>query len=203
MKLFYAETINPRKACAVAQFVRAPVDFVFVDLGKGEHQTEQFRQMNPNRKVPVLVEPGKTLWEANAIMCRLSEAMGSSLWPSGERQIEVVRWLSWDAAHFTRFGGTLYFENMIRPHIGLGPPDEDAVSEATEGFRHFAKILDDHLGTSAWTVGDCPTVADFALGASLPFATPAGIPVAEFRNVTRWYEGLSQLEGWMNPFPAR
>jgi glutathione S-transferase len=38
MKLFYSETLNPRKTCAVAKYLGSPVEFVRVDLGKGEHR---------------------------------------------------------------------------------------------------------------------------------------------------------------------
>ncbi|MBV9636289.1 MAG: glutathione S-transferase N-terminal domain-containing protein, partial [Methylobacteriaceae bacterium] len=54
MKLHYFETLNPRKACAVAQYLRVPVEFVRIDLGRGEHKTPEFLALNPNGKVPVL-----------------------------------------------------------------------------------------------------------------------------------------------------
>ena len=54
MKIFYAETINPRKVCAVARYLDLPVDFVPVDLSKGEHRTPEYLAINPNSKVPAL-----------------------------------------------------------------------------------------------------------------------------------------------------
>ena len=159
--------------------------------------------MNPNAAVPVLEENGKTLWEANAIMCRLSDIVGSDFWPEGDRQVDVIKRLSWDAAHFTRFGGTLYFENLVRPAIGLGDPDARIVEQTTTVFRRSARIFDDHLRHSRWAAGESPTVADFALGAALPFRVPAQIPVGDFPNVSRWYERLCELDGWMTPFPIR
>ena len=54
MKIFYAETINPRKVCAVARYLDLPVDFVPVDLSKGEHRTPEYLAINPNGKVPAL-----------------------------------------------------------------------------------------------------------------------------------------------------
>lgn len=61
MKLHYAETLNPRKACAVARHLEAPVEFVRVDLGKGEHTSPAFKALNPNAKVPVLEIDGESL----------------------------------------------------------------------------------------------------------------------------------------------
>ena len=81
MKLYYAETLNPRKACAVARYLDAPVEFVHVDLRTGEQRQPPFLSINPNGKVPVLEDGEKRIWEANAIMGYLARAAGSDLWP--------------------------------------------------------------------------------------------------------------------------
>ena len=77
MKLFYSETLNPRKACAVAKYLGSPVEFVRVDLGKGEQRRPEFLAINPNGRVPALVDGDITLWEADAIMCHLARVAGS------------------------------------------------------------------------------------------------------------------------------
>jgi glutathione S-transferase len=74
MKLYYDETMNPRKVCAVAKHVGAPVTYVHVRLNKGEHQTANFLAINPNGKVPALQNGDTTLWESNAIMAYLARA---------------------------------------------------------------------------------------------------------------------------------
>ena len=130
MKLFYAETINPRKACAVARYLNVPIDYVHVDLGKGENRTPEYLAVNPNGKVPAFEDGDLKLWEANAIMCYLARAAGSDLWPGDARQIEVIRWLCWNSEHFTRHAGSLYFQNIVKPALGFGEPDEAAVKEA-------------------------------------------------------------------------
>ncbi|HEX4710608.1 glutathione S-transferase family protein [Phenylobacterium sp.] len=203
MQLYYSETLSPRKACAVAHNVNAELDFVFVDLGRGEQATEEFGRLNPNHKVPVLVDGPHSLWESTAIMCRLAQITGSDLWPTDDRQAEVIRWLTWDALQFTRFGVELYFRNLIGPHVGLGPPEPDAVREAQTGFRKSAAILDAHLANADWAVDSTPTIADFALGAALPYAVGAAIPFEEFPNISHWYARLCALRGWLEPFPKR
>jgi glutathione S-transferase len=203
MRLYYAETLNPRKACAVARHLGSPVEWVRVDLGKGEQRTPGFLAINPNGKVPALVDGDTRLWEANAIMCHLSLKAGADLWPRDERrQIEVVRWLSWDASHFTRHAGTLYFHNVIKPLLGLGDPDPAATGEATGYFRQFAAVLDAHLGGRTYLVGDALSVADFAVAVSLPYAERARLPLDEFPEVRRWHARLCELPAWREPFPA-
>ena len=95
MKLYYAETMNPRKACAVAKYLGSPVEYVRVDLSRGEHRTPAFLAENPNGKVPVLVDGDVHLWESTAIMAHLAVKAGSDLWPAdAASQVEVLRWLS-------------------------------------------------------------------------------------------------------------
>jgi glutathione S-transferase len=201
MKLYYCETLNPRKACAVARYLHSPVDFIRVDLPHGEHRKPPFFAINPNGKVPVLQDGDWSLWEANAIMCHLSDLAQADLWPHDKRQIEVMRWLSWDAHHFTRHTGTLWFEYVIKPHIGMGAADADAVAAATSEMRVSARLLDDHLATRAYLVGEKLSVADFAVASALPDAKASNIPIDDYPNVRRWHDRLNELEAWRRPFP--
>lgn len=203
MKLYYAETLHGRKACAVARHLDADLEFVLVDLARVEHHSPDFERLNPNRKIPVLVEGDRSFWESNAIMCRLAQLMGSPLWPDGLPQAEVIRWLSWDAVQFTRFGGELYFENLIKPHVGLGAPDKSLVRAAQDAFRASASVLEGVLGERDWVTGPELSIADFALGSALPYAGAAQIPLQQFPQISRWYGQLSELEAWRDPFPPR
>ncbi|HLI10782.1 MAG TPA: glutathione S-transferase family protein [Alphaproteobacteria bacterium] len=202
MRLYYAETLNPRKACAVARHLGSPVEFVRVDLAKGEQRTPAFTAMNPNQKVPVLEVGGRTIWESTAIMVFLAREAGSDLWPRDERQVEVMRWLAWDLQHFSRHGASLYFQNIIKPRFFKAPPDAAAVEEATGFFRTYARVLDDHLRGRDWLVGGGLTLADFAVAVTLPYAEEGRIPVAEFPEIRRWHARLEALPAWREPFPA-
>jgi len=202
MKLYYFETLNPRKACAVARYLGSPVEFVRVDLTKGESRTPEFLAINPNGKVPALTHGSTRLWEADAIMGYLARAAGSDLCPGDERQIEVTRWLSWNAHHFTRHAGALYFQHIIKPRFGLGEPDPKAVEEATGFFKQFAQVLNDHLRGRKYLLGDALTIADFSVAVTLPYADKAKIPVGGFPEVERWHARLNELPAWREPFPA-
>jgi glutathione S-transferase len=202
MKLYYYESINPQKACAVAKHLGSPVELVRVDLAKGENKAPQYLAINPNGKVPTLVDGKAKLWEANAIMAHLARVAGSDLWPRDEeRQVEMTRWLSWDANHFTRHAGMLYFQHIIKPRFFGGGPDPAAVEEATGFFRRFAAVLDEHLRGRRYVVGDTLTIADFALGVTLPYAEKANIPVQAFPEIERWHGRLNEVPAWREPFP--
>jgi glutathione S-transferase len=92
-----------------------------LDLAKGEQQTPAYLAINPNGKVPTLIDGERIVWEADAIMCHLAEQAGSDLWLRDiARQIDVVRWLSWNHQHFNRHGGELYFQHVNKSRFGLG-----------------------------------------------------------------------------------
>lgn len=201
MKLYWSDVLSPRKACAVARYLQSPVEYAYLDLGRGEHKTAEYLALNPNGKVPTLVDGSRVLWEADAIMCHLAARSDSELWPQDARQIEVLRWLSWNTQHFTAHAGTLYFEYIIKARFGIGAPDPAEVKRATGEWRRFAKVLNQHLHDRHWLVGDALTVADFAVAVTLPYAKRAHIPLTEFPAIERWHERMNELDAWREPFP--
>ncbi|NNG02487.1 MAG: glutathione S-transferase family protein [Inquilinus sp.] len=204
MKLYYHEiSSNARKACAVAKHLALDVDYVAVDLTKGEHKTPEFLAINPNGKLPALIDNGKVLWESNAIMCHLADKAGSDLWPKDERQIDIVRWFCWEQAHFTRHAGTLFFENFIKPAMGRDDINAEAVREATEFLHRFAGVLDVHLEGRDYLVGNALTVADFAVGVVVPLAATGKVPLDGYAEIGRWQAALNELPAWREPFPEK
>ena len=203
MKLYYFETPNPRKPCAVAKHLGSPVDYVRINVFKGEQQSPDFLAVNPNGKVPALTDGDVRLWEAHSIMVYLAHKAGSDMWPSDPlQQIDVLRWLNWDTAHFSRHGGTLLFEHFIKNVIGQGGPDPDAVEEATGFFKRFAGVLDGHLSGRKYLLGDTLTVADFGVACLLPNAAEAKLPLDGFKEISRWHDGLMQIPAWQDPYPV-
>ena len=201
MKLYYFETPNPRKPCAVAKYLGSPVELVRVDLSAGENQTPEYLAINPNGKVPALVDGDVKLWESHAIMAYLAHKAGSDLWPSDAlQQIDVLRWLAWDVAHFSRHAGTLFFERAIKAKFGLGDPDPAAVEEATGFFTRFAGVLDAHLSANDYLVDNRLTIADFGVASMLPEAEAAQLPLDDFGNITRWHDRLNELPAWRDPY---
>jgi glutathione S-transferase len=130
LKLYYSRNLNPRVAVAVARHLHSPVEFIRANPRDPAHE-DTFRRLNPNALVPVLVEEGATLWETDAIACRLSMLAGSDFWISGEKAAEFQMWLSWSAHHFTRAASLFYWEYAMKPRIGLAPACSAEVEEAS------------------------------------------------------------------------
>jgi glutathione S-transferase len=203
VKLYYSDVLAPRKTCALAKHLKIQFEPVYLNLQKGEHKKPEYLALNPNGRVPTLVDDDKVLWEADAILCYLAQHAGSDLWPDDARQVEIVSWFSWNSQHFLQSGGALYFEFVIKTRFGMGPPDSAAVEKALRSFRTQAGVLNGHLKNRKWLVSDQLTVADFSVAVTLPYARQASMPLDDFPEVRRWHEQLNALEAWREPFPQR
>ncbi len=203
MKLYYSHNLNPRVAVAVARYLESSVEFV---RARPFHpaQIESFRKLNPNTRVPVLQEGEQSLWETDAIACRLSEIAGSDFWRSGAELPEMIKWISWSAYHLTCAANPLYFQHVVIPQFPphARPPavDPAELEESLKDFKQFAAILDAHLKDREWLLPSGLSYADFRVATSLPFAEKAGLPVKDFPDVLRWHAQLLQLPAWREPF---
>ena len=199
MKLYYSTNLNPRVAVAAARHLKSPVEFIRVSP-RDPRQEDAFRVINPNTLVPVLVEGDKSLWETDAIACRLSHdrrfgLLADRRLASGDGQMAELEQASSDAA-----GDAYYFENIIKPkYLGL-PPDPRAIEGAEGEFHRFAKVLDDILATRRWLIEDRLTYADFRTATIMPFAKDAKMPVGDYKNILAWADRLDEVDAWRAPF---
>jgi glutathione S-transferase len=203
MKLHYMKTMNPRKACATAKYLRLPVEYVPIDFSKGGLRSPEFLALNPNGRAPVLEDDGKTIWESVAIMIHLANKAESELWPAHDlrKQVEVMRWVSWDAFHFAPHAGAFYFEYFVKPALGLGETNPAALESTAPQLERSAAVLDAHLAQQPFLVGNALTIADFCVGVLLPTAEETHLPLAGYENIQRWHGRLMELDAWRNPWP--
>jgi glutathione S-transferase len=203
MKLYYFETMNPRKVCVTAKYLDSPVQYVKLDASKGEHKNPEHLARNPNGRVPVLEDGAKTLWESAAIMMHLALKAGSDIWPARDpaHQVEVLRWLSWDLCEWAPHISAFYFQHVIKAMFKMGEPDLAALESKTPPLRAAGKVLDAQLGKQRFLTGDTLTIADFSTGVLLPYAKQCAMPLDDFPNIQRWHGELTKLPAWQNPWP--
>ena len=149
---------SPRatKVTALANHLGLECELHVVDLFKGEQHQPGFAALNPNERMPVLEDDGFVLWESNAILHYLaSKKPGSGLWPSDAKgQADVLRWHSWEAAHWFPACAILAFEHLIKKITGQGEPNPQEVARGEEQFHRHAKVLNAHLRGRKWLVGN-------------------------------------------------
>lgn len=199
MKLYFSRNYNPRLAVAVARHLNSPVEFEFAaPFARG--QREKFLKLNPNLSLPILVEGEATLWEADAIACRLSRLAGSEFWPTGDALPDLIRWISWGYWNFVRACDRVHFERVTKQRYGLGPIRCEVVEAGLNEFASSAAILEQHLADRDWLVGNDLTYADFRVACVLPFAEIAALPLADFPRVEAWHARLMKIPAWKDPF---
>jgi glutathione S-transferase len=199
VKLYFSRNPNPRLAVAVARHLDAPVEYEFAaPFAPG--QAEKFSKLNPSLRIPILDEDGRSLWEADAIACRLSRLVGSEFWRTGDDEPEMIRWLSWGKANFVHACDMVHFERGTKQRYGHGPEDPAKIAEGLQLLEESAPILDDHLSSRDWLLGDSLSYADFRMATFLPYDAVAGFPLQGFAAIRRWSARLQQLPAWREPF---
>ena len=200
MRLYFSRNYNPRLAVAVARHLQAPVTYEFAEPFR-PGQAARFLAMNPNQSIPILAEDdGTTLWEADAIACRLSQLVGSGFWRQGVRQPDMIRWLSWGYWNFFRGCDVVHFERVTKQRYGMGPIDADKVAGGLDEFARSAAVLEAELAGRDWLLADGLSYADFRVACILPYADIAGLPLADFPAVQAWHNRLMAIPAWADPF---
>ncbi|MGH1344266.1 MAG: glutathione S-transferase family protein [Nannocystales bacterium] len=186
-----------RRVLTVIEHLGIDLEIVDVDILAGATKAPDFLALNPNGLLPVLQDGDTILWEAAAIMLYLCESVGdTTLVPVGPARFDMFRWMFWAAEHF-RIPAPIYFEeNVVAPIMG-GQPDATRIAEADRRIEHDAPILDTHLATRRFVLGDRPTLADIDLAAPLSQMPRSRVPYQKFPNIMRWYEELGvALPAW-------
>jgi len=201
MKYYYhPASPNCRKVTAVIDHLGLGAAHVVVDLLKGEHLSPEFLAVNPNGRVPTLVDGDRTLWESNAIIIYLAEKTSSDLWPDDDRRLDILKWLFWEQGHLMYATGIPFYQLVIKPMIGE-QPDQKRIDEAHSSFKRLAKVLDDQLARATHVVGAALSLADFALGGNFSYTPKVGLPMDEFPNIRRWLDALDQIPAWAASAP--
>ena len=192
---------SPRafKVMALASYLEIPYKLGMVDFRKGEQRSPAYAKLNPNMKMPTLVDGDFVLWESNAILQYLASLRPESgLLPRDERaRIDVTRWQFWDLAHWDPACAVFVFEYVAKKIVlGIDKPDPTALEKGMEPFHRVAGVLEQQLTGKRYVTGDALTVADFSLGAAMTMAVPAHYPLERYGEIRRWYASLAAMPAW-------
>ncbi|AFY61719.1 glutathione S-transferase family protein [Synechococcus sp. PCC 6312] len=204
MKLYYfPPSPNTRKVHAVAIYLELPLELQLVNLEKGEQRTSEFLGLNPTGRTPVLQDGDFILWESTAIMQYLASLLPNTLWPGDWRsRADIMRWQSWQLAHWYPVCQPLQYENFVKPLLQLGDPDPHVIEQATEPFHKAAIALNAHLAERKFLVNDSLTLADFSVASDLTYAIPGRFPLENYPHIRSWYTRIEQLPAWEKTAPG-
>jgi glutathione S-transferase len=169
---------------------------VFVDYFGGETRGDAYRESrNELGEVPMLEAEGLQLTQSGAILTWLAQHTGRFGGRNEAERLEVLRWLLFDNHKFTSYYATL------RWLVGIEKKADPAVVQFLRGRAVGAfKIVDKHLATRAFLLGDDPTIADFSLVGYHYFDEETSIDRAEFPHLLAWTQRIRALPGWKHPY---
>lgn len=159
LKFHYHPTPNPAKVALFLEESGLPYELVPVDTRKGEQHAPGYTAINPNAKVPALLDGDVTVFDSNAILLYLAEKTGRFLPP--DTPVERAAMLSW--LMFVATGIGPYSGQCVHFRHYAPEPKEYALNRYDfEAWRHW-KILDAQLAGRRYMLGDTYTLVDMAV----------------------------------------
>lgn len=162
IRFYFHPTPNPAKIALFLEEAGLPYETIPVDTSRGEQHTPAFRSVNPNGKVPAIVDtegPGgreARVFDSTAILLYLAEKSGKFLGAQEDRT-ELLSWLLFIASGLGPFSGQAVHFQFAAPE-GL---DYAVNRYRREAQRHY-QVLNDHLEGRAYIVGETYSIADIS-----------------------------------------
>ncbi|MGI9535976.1 MAG: glutathione S-transferase family protein [Desulfocapsaceae bacterium] len=189
IKLYTWGTPNGRKVSIMLEEVSLPYEVVPIDIGKGEQFEPGFLAINPNNKIPAIIddETGQSLFESGAILLYLAEKSGQLLPENVNDKWQVMQWLMWQVAgHGPMLGQAHHFL-----HYNPGKSDYSEKRYLLEARRLYG-VLDKQLEGQRFVATNELTIADIAVWPWVSRYQFHKIDMAEFTNVLEWYLRLAK-----------
>jgi GST-like protein len=174
----------------------AEYDAWMIDIGKGDQFGSGFVEINPNSKIPALLDltgdKPLRLFESGSMMVHLAEKFGAFLPASGPERTEVMNWLFWQMGSAPFLGGGFGHFYAYAPEKYEYPINRYAMET-----KRQLDVLDRRLAEVPYIAGENYTIADMAIwpwygGAALGRAYNAGefLDVKSYKNLMAWAEKI-------------
>ncbi|HEX8639689.1 MAG TPA: glutathione S-transferase N-terminal domain-containing protein [Allosphingosinicella sp.] len=181
--LYTAATPNGYKASITLEELEIPYDLLVLDLAGGEQKQPWFLAINPNGRIPAIVDRGNgdfPVSESGAIMLYLAERAGRLLPADEKARSRVIQWLMFQMGGLGPMMGqanvfTRYFPDKIQP----------AIDRYLRESRRLLEVLDRHLAENEYLAGDY-SIADIANFAWARIHAWPGVDVTGLGNLERW-----------------
>ncbi|HEX6996908.1 MAG TPA: glutathione S-transferase family protein [Gammaproteobacteria bacterium] len=194
MLTIYGRTnsINVQKVLWCLGELGLPYERVDAGLEHGKNHEPWYLALNPNGRVPLLVDGAFSLWESNTIVRYLAGKHDpGGLYPSSpEERAHAERWMDWQLS--TLAGPlTTVFWNLVR--LPAAQRDAAAVTAAAAKLAEAFARLDRHLAERPYVAGDRLTVGDIPVGAAAHrWLALDGIDRPPLPSLERWHERLAE-----------
>ena len=198
-----ANSVNVQKVLWCLQELDLAYERIDAGMAFGKNREAEYLAMNPNGRVPTLVDGDFVLWESNSIMRYLVRAYRpqSPIYPHAPKvRAGVDRWLDWTLSTLQPVDRPVFWALVRTP-----PNQRDmvAIQKDADAEAEQWRIVDAQLSTRRFIEGDDFTLADIALGAyARRWFGVEGITKPRFTHLERWYAQLADRPGFVR-FIAR
>ena len=159
IKFYYSLAPNPMKVALFLEEAGLPYEAIPVDTRKGDQFAPDFAALNPNNKVPCIVDGDAVVFDSNAILLYLAEKTGKFL-PASDPKTrgEMLSWLLFVASGVGPYSG----QSVHFRHHAPEPKDYAVTRYTFEAKRHYG-IVDARLAAQPYMVGGTYSIVDMAL----------------------------------------
>ncbi len=186
--LYTFTTPNGRKASIMLEEVSLPYTVHKIDISKGDQFRPEFVAINPNAKIPAIVDPesGITVFESGAILVYLAEKTGKFLPTETKARSQVMQWLMFQMGGVGPMFGQLNHFKRFAPEQILY-----AIERYTKETLRLYGVLDQQLSSHEFIAGDY-SIADMATYPWVAIYNFQGLTLDEHPHLKRWVETLKQ-----------
>jgi GSH-dependent disulfide-bond oxidoreductase len=187
MKLYTWKTPNGYKPAIMLEELGLEYEIVPVNIQKRAQMTPEFLAMNPNHKIPVLVDGELTIFESGAILIYLVEKSGKFQPKDLKEKYSVMEWLMFQMASVgPMFGQANHFVKYAPEKIDY------AINRYLDEVKRLMGVLETRLSQAPYLGGEYG-IADIATWPWIRTAkTNGNTDLAQFPNVKKWYEAIEQ-----------
>jgi glutathione S-transferase len=160
------------------------VEYKREDYGRQFNNTGgDYLKLNPNAKVPTLIDGDLVIWESNSILRYLGNKYGAKFYATdaGKRS-QIERWMDWQLATLD-----LPYLQVFREYKQPTDKRTPAFDAGITGMAQALTILDGELKNKSWLAGDAMSLAEFSLAPIVHRCLNFGVEVPKVENVRRWY----------------
>jgi GSH-dependent disulfide-bond oxidoreductase len=189
IKFYFHHTPNPMKVALLLEELGLEYETVPVDIFKGEQHDPRYLDINPNAKVPAIVDGDVTVFDSNGILLYLSEKHGRFLPETEKARGLAISWLFFVATGLSPFSGQA--SHFLRHAPEQVPYAIDRYVKEVE--RHY-QVLDQRLANNRYLAGDDYSIADMALWgwARIAFVIFGDAGLSAYPNVQRLHDEISR-----------
>jgi glutathione S-transferase len=195
----FCQSGNAFKVAAMLAVTGADWEPVLVDYFHDETRSPGFRERtNEMGEVPVLEHAGKRLSQSGAILTYLADTLGQLGGRDADERLEILRWILFDNHKFTSYLATYRFLRAF----AATPGDPAVLAFLRARVDASLAIVERHLATTPFIVGDRLTIADLSMSAYPQYpADELGYDLAASHpHITRWLAAIRATPGWTPPY---